>query len=757
MAELPNLGDMASGDWQRLQECADRFEDAWKTTGEADLNKFLPPRDDPLYSAVLMELVKSELEIRCRRGQTVRLESYLQRFPELAQTASLFPRLLYEEYRVRQMYGDRPALSVFQARFPHHFAQLQKLVTEQPVKVPVNPRYLESGGGYNLIKRIGSGGFGEVWLAEAPGGIKAAVKVLFRPVDHEEAQREIQSLELIKELRHPFLLQTQAYWTSEDRIYIVMELADSSLRDRLKECHETQGGTIPLPEMLRYFRESADALDFLHSRHVQHRDIKPENILLLQRHAKVADFGLARSQDSKRLMTASGSGTPFYMAPEVWRGKSSINSDQYSLAVAYAELRLDRRIFSSKEFVQLMYDHLEQTPNLDPLPEAEQEVLRRALAKEPEHRYQSCGEFVEALHAALVHQLGPSRPDLSLSAASGGAGPRRASGEVAYGTIRPGLNVGLSADTPSALAEGTQASVPSLQAVSLRRRQATQRMLWMIAAGFVVCLAVALGVGYYFGGTRTWLPPGEGWQAIGDRVEASRSLAFHERIARVVDGERVEFVLIRKRPGTDDPPAFYLMENKVWVAFFRKFAAAHPEQIKGKEWEDLDTNRRNERFPIFGVAIEDAHRCALWLGGKLPSRRQWDKAAGLMDEIEVEGERGPFEPDWEPGEIAVDREKLGPMPVGTAMKDRSRFGIRDMAGNGREWTRDLSGNVEVPLANPERTHRVLLRGRSFVETKPLRFWDLKHDRDDSALYIPDPKTEPDEVDISFRVVVEIEL
>src|SRR5262249_34832430 len=155
---------------------------------------------------------------------------------------------------------------------------------------------------------------------------------------------------------------------------------------------------------------------------------------LLQRHAKVADFGLAREQGSRHLVTASGSGTPFYMAPEVWRGKSSVHSDQYSLAVTYVELRLDRRPFSSRELAQLMYDHLEQPPDLTPLPDAEQQVLRKALAKEPDQRYPSCTAFVQALEEALAGQLGRTDPDLAVAAAGSRAGR---SGEESFGTIRP--------------------------------------------------------------------------------------------------------------------------------------------------------------------------------------------------------------------------------------------------------------------------------------------------------------------------------
>jgi serine/threonine protein kinase len=278
------------------------------------------------------------------------------------------------------------------------------------------------GSGYQLLKCLGRGGFGEVWHAEAPGGIEIAVKVIYRSLNPAEAQRELESLELIKGLRHPFLVQTHAYWQLEDRLVIAMELADGNLLDRQKECEASGLPGIPLDELLGYFREAAEALDYLHSKRVLHRDIKPVNILLLNRHAKVADFGLARMLETQKSMTSmTTSGTPLYMAPDVWRGRVNERSDQYSLALTYAELRLSHRIFPSGGMFELMQYHLVREPELNPLPEAEQAVLRRALAKDPELRYPSCGAFIQELQLAaererITTEIGRFAPEAPLQA-----------------------------------------------------------------------------------------------------------------------------------------------------------------------------------------------------------------------------------------------------------------------------------------------------------------------------------------------------
>ena len=248
--------------------------------------------------------------------------------------------------------------------------------------------------GYTIRERIGAGGYGEVWKADAPGGLVKAVKFIYGRLDGERASRELKALKRIKEVRHPFLLSLERIEVIDGQLVIVTELADASLMNRFDQCLAEGALGIPRQELLVYMSDAADALDYMRQTFsLQHLDIKPENLLILSGRVKVADFGLVKDIQNVTISLVGGL-TPTYAAPEVFKGHPSLNSDQYSLAVVYQELLTGVLPFSGRNHEQLATQHQCSSPRLAPLPPDDQPAIARALAKNPTDRYPSCRDLV---------------------------------------------------------------------------------------------------------------------------------------------------------------------------------------------------------------------------------------------------------------------------------------------------------------------------------------------------------------------------
>ncbi len=284
--------------------------------------------------------------------------------------------------------------------------------------------------GYRLEKFLGAGSYGEVWRAVGPGGVPCALK--FISMDSKSGLKEFRSIRLVKRLQHPNLCPVQAIWlrdpdgnvlsdTGEDSIsirlmgpkelVIAMGLGQKSLAQRLEECR-AKGG-IPPRELLRYMGDAAKGIDYLNSPDhdlgdgpaaIIHCDIKPANLLIVGGGVQVCDYGVAKAlaPDSKKTFAA---GTPAYAPAELINNEPCPQTDQYSLAITYYELRTGQLPFDeAKAIVANLMGQLD----LSGVGPDEQAVLRQATHKQPAKRFESCEEFVEALKVAAGVTLGPS-------------------------------------------------------------------------------------------------------------------------------------------------------------------------------------------------------------------------------------------------------------------------------------------------------------------------------------------------------------
>jgi serine/threonine protein kinase len=275
-------------------------------------------------------------------------------------------------------------------------------------------------GGCRLIRRIGAGGMGEVFLAEqvSLGNRLVAVKIVHAEHDvtpppgaaEDVGWHFIREAQLLGRLAHPNILPVYHCGIEAGYLFLVMQYApDGSLADAIQgEGVHRLALPASLPWVVDLVAQVADALQYTHEHQVIHADVKPSNVLMQVEpnghwHVLLADFGVARNVDSIALRSEVA-GTAAYMAPEQFYGQLSPACDQYALGVMAFQLLAGRLPFSGG-LVELAQAHARQAPPglraINPaIPPALEAVLVRALAKRSEDRYPSAAAFAHALRTA---------------------------------------------------------------------------------------------------------------------------------------------------------------------------------------------------------------------------------------------------------------------------------------------------------------------------------------------------------------------
>jgi tRNA A-37 threonylcarbamoyl transferase component Bud32 len=411
------------------------FERAWQRSPAPKLADFLPDSTGQTRAKLIAELICVDLEFRWRfqvespaPAQPWRLDDYVAQLDELSSLDELPLELIGEEYRVRQLWGDRPQHDAFLARFQLRQAELKKVLididrqlqleappasclaiseseTSSGFAQAFDPRAPLAYGDYVLQRLIGAGGTGKVYCAwqrslERRVAIKFLRKSLMR--QPEAVERFIAEAKTIARLQHPGIVSVHGLGKTPVAYFLSMELIDG--RDLASVVRD---GPVAVSSAVNWIAQACDAVQHAHQRGVVHCDLKPGN-LMLDRDGRVhvTDFGFARFLTENALVDARMEGTAPFMAPEqaseFW-GPIDQRTDVYGLGAVLYALLTGRAPWEGRTVADVPAQVVSAAPAVAPIeiradlsPRINAAVMT-CLAKSPKDRFPAAGALRDAL------------------------------------------------------------------------------------------------------------------------------------------------------------------------------------------------------------------------------------------------------------------------------------------------------------------------------------------------------------------------
>ncbi|OYT72505.1 MAG: hypothetical protein CFK52_04700 [Chloracidobacterium sp. CP2_5A] len=344
-------------------------------------------------------------------------------------------------------------------------------------------------GPYTLVRLLGRGAFGQVWLAERRTALAVTRVALKAPiadnVDLDAIRKE--AAVWAEASGHPNVLPIIEADIYDGQVVIVSEYApDGSLAEWIAR----RGGRVALPEAARMLDGVLAGLEHLHNRRIVHRDLKPANILLQGDTPRLADFGIARVA---RATSHTGliAGTPAYMPPEAFDGSRTEQGDLWAAGVIFQQLLTGGLPFPQQDLTTLMGAIVNRDPMPLPatLPAAVHQFVATALCKNPAQRFQTATAMRQALAQATAR---PPQPAAGWTT-EGGPGPATDRQAAAFAsapttwqppTGRPASGASLMATAATLPLPPSRAAGPSPALAAERRKQGW----WWVAAGAAVTL-----------------------------------------------------------------------------------------------------------------------------------------------------------------------------------------------------------------------------------------------------------------------------
>jgi len=515
---------------------------------------------------------------------------------------------------------------------------------------------------YMISTRLGKGAMGIVYRAtDTQTGREVALKVISSQlaIEPEILERFKREGEALRQLKHPNIVEYIDAFEYQEQYVIVMEhVPGGNLFDMQRQ------GRMPIERVCQIALDLCDALIRAHRLNIIHRDIKPENVLMSQNGTpKLADFGLARlSQDTRMTRSGTQFGTPPYMAPEAWEGKTlDAQADIWSLGVLMFEMLTGRVPYNADTPLAVMNQvFTSQPPDLkrlrSNLPRHLVKIIKRMLAHDKKQRYQTMREVAVDLER---NQAAP--PPVHTNAkrlAMLGLGLIFIAGLVTGGIV---LADNRRSSQVSAAPPATQAPIEDGQ----EEDGAT-----ILAATELTTATVTPtpGVGSTItaedGATLVFIPEGE-FIMGSDTAEEAQPV------------HRVNLA------------AFWIDQTEVTNAMYRKCvddgACKQPRSTHSSSHPLYYGNPEFDNYPMIRVDWHTAKAYCSWAGRALPTEAQWEKAArGTTGRIY------PWGNDLPNGGLLNYNNDVGDVTeVGSYPSGASIYGVLDMTGNVFEWTTTL--------------------------------------------------------------------
>jgi serine/threonine protein kinase len=583
-------------------------------------------------------------------------------------------------------------------------------------------------GKVRIDKYLAHGGMAEVYLGshlalERP----VAIKVLHSYVEQDpdllaRFQREAK---VVAGLRHPNIVQIFDFDTTDGHPYIVMEyLKGPTLATYLRRLHE-RNERIPLHQVARLLKVLTAALDYAHTQGVIHRDIKPGNILLHGKadeipldkpltndvEAVLTDFGLVRIEHSAS-QTASGiiSGTPSYMSPEQARGdKTDHRTDIYSLGVVLYEMLAGRVPFEADSTMSVIYMQInEKPPSIPGIPEAVQEVMDRALVKDPNERYQTSREMAidfflgigMTAEAQTIHEAAPASFKFPKTASKNTMLEKT---EVPIGTqSEKVLTESAKFEQPVtqntkpeiAVSESIRSEKAMTADIPAKQKPARSPVMIGVAIFSVICLLAAFGGWRVLSGLPIFSSPTETSNPEVNVTSESTSpsdpivIPSAEGMIKIASGS------YEVGTSTDDEYHSTIQNvslNEFWIDQYQTTNIQYQQYLTETGVATPVIWPSTDNYPVRGVTWDQAAAYCTWANKRLPNEAEWE-AAGRGP-----GSSPPLYP-W--GNDPTNDGQSLQLPdqdtyeVGTQSSNVTPSGLYDMVGNVWEWVGEPYGSVQ---------------------------------------------------------------